>query len=163
MTWVDYAALAVLGLSILIGLWRGLVREVLSLVGWVAALFLAAQFAPSVALWLPQDFITPLGRQLIAAVGIFVVISLIAGLIALLVAKAVHAVGLGLIDRSMGAIFGLGRGLLVLLVCTILIGLTGFVKSAVWRDAALSGPFETAALALRPYLPQAIAARMRYD
>lgn len=163
MTWVDYTALTILGLSTLLGLWRGLVRELLSLAGWLAALFLAAQFAPAAALWLPQDLMTPLARQLVAAVAIFVVISVLAGLGALLVAKAVHAVGLGLIDRSLGAIFGLGRGLLILLVCTVLIGLTGFVKNPAWQAAAMRGPLETVAITVKPYLPQAIAARMRYD
>ncbi|HKY02860.1 MAG TPA: CvpA family protein [Burkholderiales bacterium] len=163
MTWVDYTAFAIVAVSVLLGLWRGFLREAISVIGWILALWLAARFAPMAALWLPQDFTTPLVRQLIAAILIFIVVSLLAGLIGWLVAKLAHSIGLGLVDRGLGAIFGFGRGVMIVLVCAVLIGLTSLTRQQGWREAALRGPLETAAIALKPYLPQAIAARMRYE
>lgn len=163
MNWIDYTVCAILVLSVLVGLWRGLIREVLSLAGWLLALFLAGRFAPMLALSFPQDFATPLARQLIAAIVIFLLVSLVTGLIALLVAKAVHAVGLGLIDRILGAIFGFCRGALIVLVCVVLAGLTDFVKSPAWQEARLREPLQTAAVALKPWLPKAIAEKLRYE
>ena len=162
MTWIDYLAFGILLLSISLGLFRGFLREVISVIGWILALWLAGRFAPEAALLLPQDFTTPLVRQLVAAILIFVVVSLVAGLIGWLVAKFAHSVGLGMVDRGLGAVFGFGRGMIILLVCAVLIGLTTLTRQSGWRDAALRGPLETAAIATKPYLPEAIASRMRY-
>src|SRR2546427_1303960 len=76
--------------------------------------------------------------------------------------SAVRASGLGPADRALGSVFGLVRGLIIVLVVVLLAGLTPLPREAFWREAALSGPFETAALALRPYLPAGLAQRMKY-
>jgi membrane protein required for colicin V production len=163
MTWVDYVVLAVLGMSAVIGGWRGFVREVLALIGWVAAAVLAALFSAQVAEIFPGDFATPLVRQLLAALLIFVLVLVAAGLCGLFLAKLLRAVGLGALDRTLGGVFGLARGALIVLVAVLLIGLTGLPRHPDWRQARLHGPLETAAIAVKPYLPQAVAARIRYD
>src|SRR5262245_23671050 len=106
MTWVDYTAFAIVAFSVLLGLWRGFLREVISVIGWIVALWVAGRFAPIAALWLPQDFTTPLVRQLIAAILIFIVISLIAAIAGWMASQIVRAVGLGFVDRGLGAVFG---------------------------------------------------------
>lgn len=163
MTWVDYVVLAVLGMSAVIGVWRGFVREVLALIGWVAAAVLAALFSAQVAEIFPTDFATPLVRQLLAALLIFVLVLVTAGLCGLFLAKLLRAVGLGALDRTLGGVFGLARGALIVLVAVLLIGLTGLPRHPDWQQARLHGPLETAAIAVKPYLPQAVAARIRYD
>ena len=163
MTWVDYAVLAVLGVSAVLGLWRGFVREVLALIGWVAAGIIAVVFASQVATVLPQDFATPLARQLLAAAMIFVLVLIIAGLAGVLLAKLVRAVGLGALDRTLGSLFGFVRGAVIVLIAVLLVGVTGFPREPAWRDAQLRGPLETTAIFARAYLPEAIAARVRYD
>jgi len=163
MTWVDWAVLAVLGLSALLGVWRGFVREVLALAGWVAAGIVAVLFAGQIALAMPQDFATPLVRHLLAAALIFVLVLVVAGLAGVLLSKMLHAVGLGALDRALGGVFGLVRGALIVLVAVLLIGLTDLPRDPAWRNAKLSGPLETAAIAAKIYLPDAIAKRIRYD
>jgi membrane protein required for colicin V production len=163
MTWVDYSVLAILGLSTLVGVFRGFVREALGLVGWLIALFLAVRFAPEVTHWLPGgDFAPLLARQLIAAIAIFIVVALITGVIAWLIAKTLHSIGLGLMDRGLGAIFGLARGLLIVIICAVVAGLSPVVEQPGWQDAKLRGPLETAALAASPYLSRAIPANLKF-
>ena len=84
MTWLDYALLAILGLSALVGIWRGLVREVFALAGWIAAIVVAMLFAGEAAALIPASFATPLVRTVIAVVGMFVVILVAAAIAGLL-------------------------------------------------------------------------------
>ncbi len=163
MTWIDYVVLAVLGLSAVLGVWRGFVREVLALVGWIAAAILAALFSAQLAGIFPADFATPLVRQLLAAVLVFVLVLIVAGLCGVFLARLLRAVGLGALDRALGGVFGVARGALIVLVAVLLLGLTELPRHPDWQQARLRGPLETAAIAVKPYLPQAIAARIRYD
>ena len=163
MTWFDYAVLAVLAVSILIGIWRGLVREAFSLAGWIAACIAALTLAPEAGQLLPANFATPFARGVIAGVVIFLVVLIVCGIAGLLVAKALRLAGLGLADRTLGALFGFARGALISLIVVLAAGLTSLPREPFWREATLSGPLETTVVALKPYLPAPLAARVRYD
>ena len=93
---------------------------------------------------------------------VFGVVLIVGWIVGLALSSAVRASGLGPADRALGSVFGLVRGLIIVLVVVLLAGLTPLPREAFWREAALSGPFETAALALRPYLPAGLAQRMKY-
>ncbi len=134
MTWVDFAVLGVMALSGLLACMRGFVREVLSIGAWIGAFLIAAnaqaygkQFASQ---WIsdPQ----------IAGTASFVVILLVALIILKIVArsisKLVSGIGLGSIDRTLGLVFGLGRGALLAIVAYILAGMTTSIDH--WPDAA---------------------------
>jgi membrane protein required for colicin V production len=162
MTWFDYALIAVVGLSALIGIWRGLVREVFALAGWIAAIAVALLFAGEVARLIPPSFATPLVRTVIAFTALFIVILVVVSIAGLLFTKAVRAVGLGLADRTLGGVFGFARGALILLVIALAAGLTAVPKEPFWREAKLAPPLETAAIAVKPYLPPALADKVRY-
>jgi membrane protein required for colicin V production len=163
MTWLDYALIAVVGLSALVGIWRGLVREVFALAGWIAAIAVAMLFAEEAARLIPAGFATPLARTVIAFALLFVVILVATSIAGLLFAKAVRAVGLGLTDRTLGGVFGFARGALILLVLALAAGLTAVPKEPFWREAKLALPLETAAIAVKPYLPPALANKVRYE
>jgi membrane protein required for colicin V production len=163
MTWLDYALIAVVGISALIGIWRGLVREVFALAGWVAAIAVAMLFAGEAARLIPAGFATPLVRTVIAFTVLFLAILMAVSLAGLLFTKAVRAVGLGLADRTLGGVFGFARGALILLVIVLAAGLTAVPKEPFWREAKLAAPLETAAIAVKPYLPPALADKVRYE
>ena len=162
MTWFDYALIAVVGLSALIGIWRGLVREVFALAGWVAAIVVALAFAGEVARLIPPGFAAPPVRTVIAFTVLFIVILVVVSIAGLLFTKAVRAVGLGLANRTLGGVFGFARGALILLVIALAAGLTAVPKEPFWREAKLAPPLETAAIAVKPYLPPALADKVRY-
>lgn len=163
MTGFDYAVLAVIAVSAIIGIWRGLVREVVALAGWIAATVVAMLFAGQAASLLPASFATPLVRTIIAFAVLFLLVLIGSSLTGLLIAKLVRAVGLSLADRTLGGVFGIARGALILLVLVLIAGLTALPKEPFWREAKLSAPLETAAIAVKPYLPRAVADRVRYE
>ena len=151
--WVDWALLAVLCLSAVVGLVRGLVFEVLSLLGWVAAYFAAQWFAPVVATHLP---IGQPGSALnhAAAFGCAFLAALIVwGLLARLVRALIRATPLSIVDRLLGALFGAARGVIVLLAVATVVGLTPLARSVAWQRS-LGVPWLQAALhGLKPVLP----------
>jgi membrane protein required for colicin V production len=163
MTGFDYGVLAVLGLSASIGIWRGLVREVFALAAWIAAALVAMLFAGEAAAWLPANFATPLIRTVIAVAVLFVAVLMAVSLGGLFVSKLARAVGLTVADRTLGAVFGFARGALILLVVVLAAGLTALPREPFWREAKLSAPLETAAIAVKPYLPRPVADRVRYE
>jgi membrane protein required for colicin V production len=161
MTWFDYVVIAIVGLSVLLAVIRGAVREIAALAGWAAALILSGLFAQEFARWLPIA-LSPVMKTVIAYLVIFLGVLLLSGLAGVLLAKLFHAAGLGFTDRAVGALFGLARGLLIVFVGVMLAGLTNLPKEPFWREAALSGPAETAVLAAKPALPKDLAQRIRY-
>jgi membrane protein required for colicin V production len=163
MTWLDYAVLGVFAVSLVLGAWRGLVREVVSILGWVIAFLAANLLAGPVGPAMPQAIPTPELRVAAAYVAIFIASLILTSLVGLLLSKVIKAVGLGGVDRLLGAAFGAARGLLILLAAGLLAGLTGAPTQAWWRDS-LSGPLLVqAAGMLKPLLPQTLAERLRYD
>ena len=99
---------------------------------------------------------------LLAFLSIFLGVLVASGFVGLVLSKMVKAAGFGLADAMLGALFGLLRGAVIVLVLVLLAGLTPLPKDAIWRDAVLSGPLETAVLALRPMLPEGLAQRLKY-
>lgn len=161
MAWFDYGALGVLGLSLLLGALRGLMREIVSLAGWIAAFVLATAFSGIVAVQMPEN-LGPLLSGLLAFLLIFVGVLVLSGIVGLVLSLLVRAAGLGIVDRLLGAAFGIVRGIAIVLLAVLMGGLTPLPHEPFWRQAVLSGPFETVALALRPYLPEGIAQRLKY-
>lgn len=162
MTAFDYAAISGVALSVLLGFWRGAVSEIMALAAWILAAIAGKLFAPSVAQlltgWIPGS-----GIQYVAAFAlIVVVVLLLISMLRLLISGLLRAIGLGLIDRSLGAVFGLVRGTLIVLICVAVAGLTSFPKQAWWREAVLAPPLETAVVALKPWMPQQWASKIRY-
>lgn len=153
----DWLMLAVLLVSLAVGLWRGLVFEVLSLLGWIASFFVAQWFAPDVAVWLPLSTASPPVRFAAAFVVTFIGAVFVAGLLAALVKKLVAAVGLRPVDRVLGALFGVVRGVVVLLVATVVIEMTPLKTSAWWQESR-GAPWLSAALqSIKPVLPAHLA------
>ncbi len=160
MTWLDFAVMAILLVSLLLGLWRGLVYEVLSLAGWPVAFVLSKLFAGDVAPMIPgvQDKI----RIALAYAAVFIATLIVWGVLVWLLSKLMKATGLGWLDRVLGGLFGVLRGGLVVLVLVWLAGMTAIPEQPFWRDAQMSGAAEDVALLTKAWLPDNIARRVRY-
>lgn len=161
MTLFDFGVLGVLVVSIAISLLRGLAREMISLGVWVGGFILATFFGSYVAGSLP-DSLQPLWSALIGFLIIFGAVLIVGWIAGMAMSSAVRASGLAPADRALGLLFGLVRGLLIVLVFVVLAGLTPLPRERFWRDAFLSGPFETAALALKPHLPARLGQHLKY-
>ena len=163
MTWLDYAVLGVFAVSLVLGAWRGLVREVVSILGWVIAFLAANLLAGPLGPALPAAIPSPELRVAAAYVIVIVLALIVTSLAGLLLSKVVKAVGLGGVDRLLGAGFGALRGLLIILAAALIAGLTSAPRQAWWRDSA-SGPLlAQAAGAAIPWLPHTLTERLRYD
>jgi membrane protein required for colicin V production len=163
MTLVDIAVAIIIGLSVLLSIVRGLVREVLALAAWVIA-FLAANLLASAAVpWLPEAIPTEELRLLAGFVCVFLAVLVAMSVLAMLASKLVKSAGLGLEDRLLGGAFGLARGLLVVLIIVLMAGLTSLPQQAVWRNAVVSGPLETLAVHTKDWLPADLAQRISYE
>lgn len=154
MAALDWIFAALLLVSMLVGAWRGLVYEVLSLAGWVAA-FLAAQWlAADVAARLPIGEAGETMRYAAGFILVFVGSLFVCGFLAWLTKKLVEAVGLRPVDRTLGAAFGVLRGLLVLLVLVVMAGLMQFHQADWWQESRGAVLLSELLQGLRPVLPE---------
>lgn len=158
----DGVLLGVLLLSMLVGIWRGLVLELMSLAGWVASFVLAQWLAADVAAGLPiwQEAAAPL-RYALSFALVFVGGMVSFALVSWLLRKVVESVGLRPVDRSLGGIFGGVRGVVVLLVLAMLVQLTGTHQQSWWQDSRLTPVLEVLLEGIKPVLPQALQDHLR--
>jgi membrane protein required for colicin V production len=150
---LDWILLAVLGFSMLLGLMRGIVQEVLSLAGWVAAFYLAQYYAPSMAQWLPMQGSSEILRFAAGFVVVFVGVLIAQALITGVIKKMLSVVGLGLIDRLLGSLFGALRGIVILLAVTLLVGMTPMRESEAWQQSQGSKWLRALLHVFKPALP----------
>ena len=151
---LDWIFVAVLVVSLVVGAWRGLVYELLSVVNWSAAFVLAQWFAPVVAQWLPLAGASEVVRYAVGFVAMFVAALFAGGLMAFLIRKLVAAVGLRPVDRVLGAMFGLVRAVVILLALTVVAGMTPMVKSPWWQESTGAGIATVVLHGLKPVLPE---------
>ncbi len=162
MTAFDYVLLTILLASVVISTLRGLVREVLSLFAWLAAFVVANRYGAEMAALLPDAL--PAGTvRLVAGFAIlFVGMLLLSSLVNLAIARIIAASGLEVADRGLGGLFGLARGILIVLTLVILAGLTDLPRQPVWRDAMFSETAVSAVRIVKPWLPEAWARHVNF-
>jgi membrane protein required for colicin V production len=157
MTSADWIFTGIVVVSLLLGLWRGLVFEVLSLVGWVVSFFMAQWLAVSVSVQLPLQGLSDPVRYAVGFALIFLVCVVAAGLLASLSRKIISVAGLLPIDRLMGAAFGALRGLVILLAVAVVIDLTPLKSSDWWQQSKLAPLLSVVLVGLKPALPGSLS------
>lgn len=162
LTVFDYFVIGVVALSLLIGIWRGVVSEILALVAWIVAFFAARTWSGQTGELLASGLTDPAWRHVAGFVAVFVAVLILFTLARWVLSLLLSAVGLAPLDRLLGAVFGVARGVLVAWVAVLLSGLTALPQQQWWRQALLAPPFETAVLAAKPWLPADLAKRIRY-
>lgn len=162
MTLFDYLVLGIIGISLVIGVWRGVVSELLALAAWVVAFIAAREYATSLAPRLVKWIADQNLGLVVAYAGIFIAVLLVFALLRFCISLMMSAVGLGLLDRLLGACFGALRGALIVLVAVMLAGLTSLPKQPYWRDAVLAPPLETVVIAAKRWLPADVAERIKF-
>jgi membrane protein required for colicin V production len=163
MTLFDYTVLTIVGASVVLSVMRGFTRELLALLAWIAAFIVATSASGTVAGWLANSISDESLRALTAFVAVFVGTLLLVSIAGLMLSQAVRRAGLGVEDRLLGAVFGLARGLLIVMVAVLLAGLTPLPRQPAWVNAMLSPPLEALAGALKPWLPQVFSRNISYN
>jgi len=139
MSAVDAFFALLVGLSIVWGFWRGLTRELVSIIAWVLIAVLAYRYSWVLGRWLPFDA-PPVVHVAVGACAIVILGIIVAAIIGRVLRSAVTASKLAGADRVLGALFGAARGALVLLVIAAVVVEAGFSDSRFWRNSA-SGPY----------------------
>jgi membrane protein required for colicin V production len=157
LTTADLVLLAIVGLSTLVGLWRGFVVEVMSLAVWVAAFWLAFAYGDEAAQLFSGTVQAAGARLFLGYAALFIAALLVGGLATWLMGKLVKSTGLSGTDRILGMGFGLLRGAALACVLVLLLGFTPLPQDAWWRESRLLPSFQRGAEWLRTWLPQAVA------
>jgi len=153
VTIFDYLVLLVLACSVLISLLRGLVRELLSLASWIIAFIVANAYGEALAPMLPDVMPGESTKLIVAFIALFIGTRLLMALLTRAVEELVKASGLSLLDRALGAVFGLARGVVIVLVVVLLCATTQIPQQSFWKDALLSPLAEQAVALVKPHLP----------
>ena len=158
----DYLVLFVLIASVVISTLRGLVKEILSLLGWIVAFVVANAYGAQLAPLLPEVIPGATARLIVAFIALFLGVRILMGLLSLAIGALVEATGLSLADRGLGGLFGLARGIVIVLAGVILCGMTDIPRQPFWQDALLSPIAETGARTVKPFLPAAMAQHVNF-
>lgn len=162
MLWVDIGILAIIAISAGISIFRGLIREVLSLVAWIVAFWVAFSFSSQVADLLETVISVPSARQAIGFIILFVGTLLVGGGVNYFVIKLVNSTGLSGTDRALGVIFGIVRGMVIVLILVLLAGLTPVPGDPWWHESLFIGHFQQLAMKALAYLPSNVAGYFSY-
>jgi len=162
VTIFDYLVLFVLVSSVVISTMRGLVKEILSLLGWVIAFVVANAYGAQLGPMLPELIPGETLRLMVAFVALFLGVRILMGLLSLALGAVIEASGLSLADRGLGGLFGLARGVVIVLAAVILCSMTSIPQQDFWKDALLSPLAETGARTVKPFLPAALAQHLQF-
>lgn len=162
MTGFDYIVLAILGVSALLGMMRGLIKEVLSLLAFVVAVAAAVWWGGPVAAALSDYITNGFLRAAAGYGGVFIVVLLLVGLLNVTLSGLIERTGLTPADHGLGAVFGLARGALIIFVLVGLAGYTELPQEAWWREARLSGAVVGAVQQAKTILPPAMSSWLPY-
>lgn len=162
MNWADYAILTIISLSALISVWRGFVKEALSLAALVLAFWLALTFHEPLAMWLAPYIEAPSLQKIAAFTTLFVVTLILGGLVNYLAGQLVKKSGLSGTDRFLGVLFGLVRGGLLVAILVLLAGLTQLPKDPWWGDSVFIVHFQEVAVQMKEFLPASTQKDIQY-
>ncbi|MET3107825.1 membrane protein required for colicin V production [Oxalobacteraceae bacterium GrIS 1.18] len=160
MTVFDYVVLFILIASIIISTMRGLVKEILSLASWMIAFLVANAYGVKVAAWMP--FEEQSARLITAFIALFIGVHLLMWMVSMAVDSVIRAIGLKLVDRGLGSLFGAARGCIIVLALMLVCGLTSLPEQPFWKHAMLRPVAEATALTIKPYLPGQIARYVKF-
>jgi membrane protein required for colicin V production len=162
VTAFDFVVFGVVVLSTLFGFARGFMRVVVSLAAWVFAFLLAVHLSTPFGAMLPDFGASPAARYVVAFAVIVIVVLLVGALLGWLLYRLVRAIGLGFLDRLLGAVAGMARGVLIVVIGVLVAGLTSLPQQVWWQNALFAPPLVAAAMSLKPWLPHPWAEQLDY-
>lgn len=163
MVWADFCILGIIVLSALVSLWRGFMKEAISLVTWIMAFWVAIGFSDLLAIRLQSWIETPSLRLIVAFTTLFLITLLIGAMVNHFVSLAVQKTGLSGTDRMIGAFFGLARGVVLVAVLVLLGILFQLPRDKWWRESALIPYMQPVAMWMSSFLPEDVARDIEFQ
>jgi membrane protein required for colicin V production len=142
MNWVDWIILSILGLSVLIGLFRGLISELLGLVIWATAFWASWAFGPAVAAWVGRYISMPTAQMVIGHGAVLLGVLIVGAIIRAIISRILWRTGLSGMDRMLGMVFGFARGALIVAFMVFLFNFTTLPQESWWRQSNLAPKFQ---------------------
>lgn len=163
MTWLDYAVIAVIVISTLFGVVRGFARELMAIVAWTLAFVAARLGGEEVASWMPAILTDQNVRMVAGYVVVFIVVLLALTLVGIGMAKLIKGTAIASMDRTMGGLFGLIRGVALVTLAILLAGLTALPAQPIWKQGVIIAPFQNLAIMVKQaWLPKSMADKIKY-
>lgn len=159
----DLIVVIIMGASIALSLFRGLLSEILSLAAWFIAFFVAKSATSTIVVMIPTALTAIAGARIaIAFVVAFIFVWILTLLCRILLSKLIKASGLSGINRMLGVFFGVLRGIALVACMTLICGLTSIPKKTSWQKAFFTAPFEKIVLKATIFLPDQIVRQVHY-
>ena len=162
MVAADLIVLSIIVISVVVSLMRGFVKEALSLAGWLVSLWVAMTFSSGMAELIGDSINDPTLRLLTAFISLFVLSLVVGSIINFFATQFVQRAGLTGVDRTIGAVFGVLRGVLLVTIIVMLLGLTTLPSESWWDESFFMFRFEAIATWLKDLLPDDIARYFKY-
>jgi len=160
--WADVIILCILGLSALISLFRGFVRETLSLVAWVLAFWVAFVFFHTLSdIYLEKYIESPTVRLGVAFGALFLVTLIACAVVNYFISQLVDRTGLSGTDRVLGIFFGIARGVLLIAALLLVAHLTPMPDEIWWKQSILIPHFEPLELWIKGFLPDTVSSHFQ--
>ncbi len=163
MAWPDYAIIAVIAISILVGVLRGFITEAFSLLVWAAAFVVAYQFGGDVAAMMENSVSLPSARTAMGFTGVFIAVLLVGGLLNYLLGRLVQSTGLSGTDRLLGGVFGAARGLALVLLALLVGGLTPITQDPWWQESRTIARLMPLVDWAASHLPESVAEHLQFE
>ncbi len=157
MNWVDVAILVIISLSAVISLFRGFVREAVSLAAWILAFWVAIGFSDKLEPMLRGSIDSSNIRLVVAFVVLFLITLIVGAMVNYLIGQLVRKTGMSGTDKMLGIIFGIGRGIALVGVLVLLAGIPQLSQESWWQESLLLGHFQEMAIWMRDFLPEDMA------
>ncbi|MDX1669181.1 MAG: CvpA family protein [Limnobacter sp.] len=163
MTWFDYLVIGIVLLSMILGGFRGMVKEVFSLANLLLAFWVANRYGGDLVVYMDwASELSPAMKALLGCATAFFGVLVVGAILIALLSRILSAAGLGLADRGMGLVFGVGRGLAIVFILVIAAGFTSLPSKPFWQEAALSEHFVQFLVQSKPHLPEVVAKWILY-
>ena len=159
----DLVIVAIVLISVIVSLFRGFIKEVFSILIWIAALFAAFQVSEAFAGALEPFIELPSARFIVAFAAVFLLVLIVGGLIAFLIGKMIEKTGLSPTDRMFGALFGVVRGVVVITVAVLLVRATPLSQDPWWGESKLLPTFDRLADQGLELLPDSVRSMLDVD
>ncbi|MBL6987840.1 MAG: CvpA family protein [Methylobacter sp.] len=162
MIWVDFTLIGLVLISLIVGLLRGFIKEVFSLVFWILAIWVGLNFSRQFSVFIESAISHPSARMVASFVVLFVITLGFGGLIGFLLNILAKNIGLTFMNRLGGMVFGVVRGMVIVTVIVILAGFTPLPKDSWWTESKVIPPFQTLAVWLRDHISSGSAEYINY-
>ena len=163
MIWIDYAIIGLISISLIIGLFRGLIREAFALFTWGIAFWVGLTFSTPFAVFLEEPIADPSLRMAAAFIALFVLTLILGAIINKLLSVLIDKTGLTGTDRIAGLLFGVARGVLLVVILVMLAGFTPLPETPWWKESQILPLFQDLAVWLKLNMPENMASYLNYQ